>query len=53
VVVWLRCIGRHFAVVHAATQTSWARTIGVVLAATLALVLLLALFLALAGHRGD
>lgn len=53
VVVWLRCIGRHFAVVHAATQTSWARTIGVVLAATLALVLLLAVFLALAGHRSD
>jgi hypothetical protein len=49
----MRCIARHFAVVHVATQTSWARTIGVVLAATLALVLLLAVFLALAGHRGE
>ena len=51
--IWLRCVGRHFAVVHAATRTSWTRTIGVVLAGTLALVLLLAALLALAGHRGE
>src|SRR5215831_12175679 len=51
VLIWLRCIGRHFAVVHAATRTSWARTIGVVLASTIALGALLAALLALAGHR--
>jgi hypothetical protein len=53
VVIWLRCIGRHFAVVHAATRTSWLRTIGVVLAATVALGGLLGVLLTLAGHRGE
>jgi hypothetical protein len=53
VLVWLRCIGRHFIVVHEATGTSWGATIAVVLGATVALGLLLALLLALAGHRGE
>src|SRR5262249_21911320 len=53
VAIWLRCIGRHFALVRGVTRTSWSRTIGVVLGATLALGLLLASLLALAGHRGD
>ena len=53
VVIWLRCIGRHFAVVHAATRTSWFGTIGVVLAATVARGGLLGVLLALAGHRGE
>jgi len=53
VTIWLRCIGRHFALVRGVTRTSWMRAIGVVLGATLALVALLATLLALAGHRGD
>ena len=50
--VWLRCIGRHFAVVRAATGASWPRTIGVVLGTTLLLALLVAGLLALVGLRG-
>ena len=52
VLVWLRCISRHFAIVHAATGTSWPRTIGVVLGTTLALGVLVAGLLALVGWRG-
>jgi hypothetical protein len=53
VTIWLRCIGRHFAMVREVTRTSWTRSIGVVLGATLALGALVAAILALAGHRGD
>jgi len=49
VLIYLRCIGRHFSVVHAATRTSWPWTIGVVLASTI----VLGALLALAGHRGE
>jgi hypothetical protein len=49
VVLWLRCISRHFAVVRAAASTSWLRTIVVVLGATCALGLVVASLLALGG----
>ena len=51
VVIWLRCIARHFLVVRAVSAASWPGTFGAVLGATLLLALLVAAVLALAGTR--